>query len=102
MIELRSELPSSSTITKPCIWYEIPIPEISSDFIEFSLSSLFVALQIYFHQSLGSCSAQPIFKESISISVPGSFTKATFLPDLVSTSEALIEELPISNPIEYI
>jgi hypothetical protein len=50
------------------------------------------------HQTSGCCSAHPGLTLRISISFAGEVAEQTTFPLSISSREALMEELPISNP----
>ena len=59
MMEGRSTSLFSSSITSPCIWPEMPTPAMSEGFTPDFSMTVFVVFAEAFHQSAGSCSAQP-------------------------------------------
>ena len=61
-----------------------------------------MALQQFFHQCSGFCSAQPSFREVIDCSLEGSEIRSIGFPVEISVIAALINEVPISRPRLYI
>src|SRR5690606_10023520 len=90
-----------STITNPCIWYEIPIDRISSGLTFDSFKTSDNANLRFCHHNSGSCSAQPALWAVIFISCLGWNELAIQLPFLPSINETFTEELPMSNPSKY-
>ena len=57
---------------------------------------------MYRHHISGSCSAHPSRRVSMGISVLGLVDESTQAPDSISSSDTLIEEVPMSMPSAFI
>src|SRR5688572_30341134 len=98
IMELRSTCWSLSTITRPCIWYEIPIAPISAGSYVLPACAFFIACCTCSHHISGDCSAQPGCGEIIGDSDSGYWADALHCCVWASTTETLIEDVPTSIP----
>src|SRR5687767_2909026 len=65
---------------------------------DFEARALRQASLKYSHQLSGDCSAQPLCRERMAASLSGNCAAATGCPEAASTTETLMEEVPMSMP----
>ena len=98
IIEGRKTSCFLSTMTRPCIWYEIPIA-LTSAALKLVFALIFPIAAIQFsHHVCGCCSAQPGFFAMISSSFSGDVAEPITAPVWESRRVAFIDELPTSKP----
>src|SRR5688572_3669510 len=98
MILLRNTFCSLSTHTRPCIWYAIPIALIAAGSYLRWACTLRIASCTCSHHISGDCSAHPCCTEMTSDSVSGYWALAIHCCEEASTTDALIDDVPMSKP----